>query len=211
MGEQTRETLAEKVRHLRAERSWPQEQLADASGLSLRTVQRVENGMPCSPDTVQALAAAFNVNAMSLAKLHPDNQHHGRKWFGLSAGAAPWVGFILSGPALLFILTNIGFYNLGWAWIEPLLLQRLMGGVLANPLLLLGGPVLAAILNAPHLFAVRARSTRQGELIEGVLISWNPARFAIVALALGLFLFLLAYAIGENMMHIIQEIAAPEG
>src|SRR5690606_5676247 len=43
----------------RETRTWSQEQLAEVSGLSARTVQRVEEGVASSLDTRRALAAAF--------------------------------------------------------------------------------------------------------------------------------------------------------
>lgn len=55
-------TLAELaclVKVFRGLRSWSQEQLADISRLSTRTVQRVEDGQPSFPDTRRALASAF--------------------------------------------------------------------------------------------------------------------------------------------------------
>lgn len=51
--------LAGVVRTLRDMRGWSQEQLAEISGLSPRTVQRVEEGVPSSLDTRRALAVAF--------------------------------------------------------------------------------------------------------------------------------------------------------
>lgn len=51
------------VRKLRLERAWSQETLAEISGLSVRTIQRVEHGAVPSLDTRAALAAAFDVDA----------------------------------------------------------------------------------------------------------------------------------------------------
>lgn len=51
--------LAEIVRTFREMRGWSQEQLAEISGFSARTVQRVEEGAPSSLDTRRALAVAF--------------------------------------------------------------------------------------------------------------------------------------------------------
>lgn len=51
--------LAAVVRMFREMRTWSQEQLADISGLSARTVQRVEEGVPSSLDTRRALARAL--------------------------------------------------------------------------------------------------------------------------------------------------------
>lgn len=52
--------LAKVIRTLRDLRGWSQEQLAEISGLSARTVQRVEQGVPSSLDARRALAAAFD-------------------------------------------------------------------------------------------------------------------------------------------------------
>jgi transcriptional regulator with XRE-family HTH domain len=58
---------AAKIRRWRDERSWSQEHLADAAGISLRTIQRIENGDGASRETVMALAAAFNVDVIALS------------------------------------------------------------------------------------------------------------------------------------------------
>lgn len=52
---------SEKVKQLRNQRSWSQDQLASVSGLSLRTIQRIENRGTCSLDSKRALAAVFEV------------------------------------------------------------------------------------------------------------------------------------------------------
>ena len=49
------------VRRLRTDRGWSQEQLAIASGLSLRTIQRVEADGTASMGTKVSLAATFGV------------------------------------------------------------------------------------------------------------------------------------------------------
>lgn len=51
--------LAAVIKMFREAKQWSQEQLADVSGLSTRTVQRVENGQPSDLDTRRALARAF--------------------------------------------------------------------------------------------------------------------------------------------------------
>ena len=57
-----------KMRNLREERSWSQERLADAAGLSLRTVQRVESEGNASAETRLALAGAFGVDVGVLSQ-----------------------------------------------------------------------------------------------------------------------------------------------
>ena len=49
------------VRKLRQRRGWPQQQLADAAGLSLRTVQRVEKAGNASQESVLCLCATLDV------------------------------------------------------------------------------------------------------------------------------------------------------
>lgn len=50
------------IQKLRLQRGWSQEQLAEASGLSVRTVQRLERGQPASLESLNALAAVFEID-----------------------------------------------------------------------------------------------------------------------------------------------------
>lgn len=54
------------VRKFRQEKGWSQEQLAQVSGLSVRTVQRIEQGGKAGLESLKALAAAFDVNIRDL-------------------------------------------------------------------------------------------------------------------------------------------------
>ena len=49
------------IKLFRELRKWSQEQLAEISGLTVRTIQRVEKGEPSSTDTRRALARAFEL------------------------------------------------------------------------------------------------------------------------------------------------------
>jgi transcriptional regulator with XRE-family HTH domain len=51
--------LAVCIKMFREARQWSQEQLAEISGLNVRTIQRVEQGLSASIDTRRAIAAAF--------------------------------------------------------------------------------------------------------------------------------------------------------
>ncbi|MEK6787352.1 MAG: helix-turn-helix transcriptional regulator [Pseudomonadota bacterium] len=55
----TPDELALCTRMFREAKLWSQEQLAAISGLNVRTIQRVEQGLPASLDTRRALASAF--------------------------------------------------------------------------------------------------------------------------------------------------------
>lgn len=55
------------VRKHRIDRGWSQETLAELSGLSVRTIQRVERGGRASLDSMTALANAFDVSINDLS------------------------------------------------------------------------------------------------------------------------------------------------
>jgi transcriptional regulator with XRE-family HTH domain len=54
------------VQKLRLKHGWSQEQLADLSGVSVRTVQRIERGQAASVETLKALGAVFGVDFSTL-------------------------------------------------------------------------------------------------------------------------------------------------
>jgi len=54
------------VRKLRLEKGWSQEQLAEMSGLSVRTVQRIERGQNPSLESLKSLAAVFETEVSCL-------------------------------------------------------------------------------------------------------------------------------------------------
>ena len=56
------------IRKLRLDRGWSQETLAELSGLSVRTIQRLERGGRASLETLSALAATFGVSVPELSK-----------------------------------------------------------------------------------------------------------------------------------------------
>ena len=54
------------VRRLREKRNWSQEQLAIMSGLSTRTIQRIESGNKASLESLKALASVFEIDISKL-------------------------------------------------------------------------------------------------------------------------------------------------
>ena len=56
------------VKRLRERRNWSQEQLAQISGLSLRTVQRVEAGNRASLETLKALSSVLETDISILTE-----------------------------------------------------------------------------------------------------------------------------------------------
>ena len=64
------------LRDLRLRRGWSQEQLAVASGVSVRTIQRLEGGQPPSPSTATALALALDVDPGAFGEPSAEHPEH---------------------------------------------------------------------------------------------------------------------------------------
>lgn len=54
------------MKSLRKEKRWSQEQLAELSGLNVRTIQRVEKGDSVGNETLKSLAAVFEISVDEL-------------------------------------------------------------------------------------------------------------------------------------------------
>lgn len=65
------------IQKLRLQHGWSQQQLAQMSGLSTRTIQRIENGSKPSVESVKSLAAVFEVDFSTLkGALDMNNTQH---------------------------------------------------------------------------------------------------------------------------------------
>lgn len=60
------------IQKLRLQRGWSQQQLAELSGLSTRTIQRIERGDPPSLESLKSLAAVFEVDFATLQSSQPE-------------------------------------------------------------------------------------------------------------------------------------------
>lgn len=63
------------VRKLRLQKGWSQEQLATVSGLSVRTIQRLEKGESAGLETYNSLASVFDVNVQELREQQEWEMH----------------------------------------------------------------------------------------------------------------------------------------
>lgn len=62
------------VRKLRLQKAWSQEQLAQMSGLSVRTIQRIERGQACGLESIKSLAAVFQVPVSDLTQQETESE-----------------------------------------------------------------------------------------------------------------------------------------
>jgi transcriptional regulator with XRE-family HTH domain len=62
------------IQKMRLKRGWSQQQLADASGLSARTIQRIESGHAASVESLKSIAAVFEVHFLTLTETTMQNE-----------------------------------------------------------------------------------------------------------------------------------------
>lgn len=77
---------AQKLIALRQEKFWTQEDLAAASGVSVRTIQRMERGKSGSIESWKALAAAFDVDINHLRDKAADSSAPDKESNKISVG-----------------------------------------------------------------------------------------------------------------------------
>ena len=114
MTKERNQSLATRVRKFRNDRAWSQEHLAGAANLSLRTVQRVENGRGGSPETLQALASALEGNSAAL--FNPLKERQQKNGFVLGKPQAIFLGALILG--LLWLLWTYGHLHFLKHWFE---------------------------------------------------------------------------------------------
>lgn len=86
------------IRRLREERGWSQEHLAAVSGLSARTIQRLESEGKASHESRLALAAALEVEASSLNATQADHSFADAEQIG--ATIASWQTWLGRSPSI---------------------------------------------------------------------------------------------------------------
>lgn len=115
---------SDKIRLWRKERYWSQEQAAEEAGLSLRTIQRLENGGSASYDSAASLANAFEVDVNDFLIEDGQFEESGKNQkskglmglklsFGIHA-----VGFVIAFITLLFI--DLADNSSQWSLIWPI-------------------------------------------------------------------------------------------
>lgn len=101
------------VKLMREERGWSQEQLAAISGISERTVQRVEKDGKCSLESKMALASAFEVSPIDLEDSVQSDAVFEQKRIDWSS-VTGYIILLVVVLILLYLLTNThGIWEIG--------------------------------------------------------------------------------------------------
>ncbi len=116
------------IRKLRLQNGWSQEQLAEMSGLSVRTVQRAERGQSVGLESLKSLGAVFDVDLMQLHKpqIHEEEPMNEENMTWEEQRALEYVRdvkgfyshlltFILV-VSLLFVINYVMTPSYIWAW-----------------------------------------------------------------------------------------------
>lgn len=117
------------IKELRIKKGWSQEELAEFSGLSVRTVQRIEQGAQPSRESLRALSATFSIPQSELVSsgATPDPEGHRQRHFleifssgdtpdseklkATSKNAISWASILI---AALWIVSFFWGYHEGW-------------------------------------------------------------------------------------------------
>jgi len=108
------------VKKLRLQHGWSQEQLSQFSGLSVRTIQRIEQGKKPGLESLKSLAAVFDIHIMELqqeTEMNNEsniafNNNHGPQKSGFLLRLIVYVVVI----AMLFVLNLLTNPTYIWAW-----------------------------------------------------------------------------------------------
>jgi DNA-binding XRE family transcriptional regulator len=192
--------IGDTIRNLREARAWTQAHLAEAAGLSLRTVQRLESLHSCSNETLLALAAALEVDVRNLT----EERMPRRTWRGPSPRIAALVGGLLAVPAIVFVAVNLLKYGLG---VDAPYHAIASAGENADgtlffdtPWLLLGGPLLALLLNLFTLVRPRIRRDGPAAALVAIDLRFHLASLIVMLLA-GLALAFLSAHLAAEIVH----------
>lgn len=216
--------LSHQIKELRKERSWSQALLAEASGLSLRTVQRIEANGKGAPETLLAIAGAFDVDVENFTKqrlaineelseqffgIHISNQSlliRFKSWFGMRLALGQKLmaglgGLMISLP-VVFVATNVIRYVLGFELfpnVFELFKSNEQVHTLFNnlsPFLFFSGLLIGPLFNILPFLDVEIKLGKQ----NGIRLFYSGSLLNTLVWVTGLlsFTILLSYALIEN-------------
>ncbi|MGF1756614.1 2TM domain-containing protein [Photobacterium sagamiensis] len=112
------------VRKLRLQRGWSQEHLSQVSGLSVRTIQRIERGQNAGLESLKSLAAVFDIQVIDLQmepdmndelKISPDEKQVLEQVREIKGFYSHLITYVLV-ITMLFVINIITDSSYIWAW-----------------------------------------------------------------------------------------------
>ena len=129
------------IQEFRVDKGWSQEELAAHSGLSVRTIQRIENGQRASLESLKCLAAVFETQVSDLVQENPmkDTQTSNQYFLdqaeqeaieyveNLTAFHLNWITFIIVMPFMYWLNIKL---TPGFLWVSILAAVWILASVL---------------------------------------------------------------------------------
>jgi transcriptional regulator with XRE-family HTH domain len=219
-----REHVADEVKQERQQRSWSQLQLAEVAGVSLRTIQRLETTGHCSHETLLSVAAAFDVDVSGFTLPATGGRDGLLLEEHTSVDATPASRSILIFRALRKVISPRQLRTWSLAAIFPalyffssVLLEEFfqVTGLMEpfeilndvpvlselSPLILIGGPLFALILNALAIMDVEINKTDE-TVASKFTISLAPRSALMIVTSLAL----LGIFVGYGSKYIIRDV-----
>lgn len=111
------------VRKIRLENGWSQEQLAEMSGLSVRTIQRIERGQKPGLESLKCLAAVFDTDVSNLMMETEMSNESDKERFRMSADERSAIEYVRELKAfyshlITFVIVMLGLYFFN-IWTSP--------------------------------------------------------------------------------------------
>lgn len=220
-----KDSIAHQIKELRKEKSWSQSLLAEASGLSLRTIQRLETNGKAAPETLLAVAGAFDIDVIEFTKnlTQTEESNISKSFFGIHASQSSlllrfrsWfgkklimgqklmasLGLLMAVIPVLFILSNIIKYVFGFESfpnIFDILTFNESVKTLFNdvsPFLFFSGLILASLLNLFPFLDIEISIGKRNSFRFTYHGSWvNTVLWMVGITSFGI---MLLYALAEN-------------
>ena len=153
----------EKVKKRRHDNGFSQELLAKASGLSLRTIQRVEKDGKASPETQLALAATFNISPKELFQISttPDVNWN---WRNIMQSV---IALLVTGITVYFVVLITGNVSV---FIDTISLLFLLFFMYSGTVIAFGvGGLLKSITGLRFLFTNEIEATPASQYLSRIL------------------------------------------
>ncbi len=205
--------IAIEIKEMRLSKSWSQQQLAEITGLSLRTIQRIEKNGRCSHETLLTLASVFELDIENLTKHRNTENSRVLKFLnkyllfnflhGVGSNSIALFGLLFVLPAFYFISANVLHYYFNIPILHSLLAYIYENSTafkifnFVSPIIFLGGTFIAIYINFSVLFQFNFQKINN-KFIGTLTFSKKIANLVILFFAFGMVFILVSYVFIEN-------------
>ena len=146
------------IQKFRVDKGWSQEELAAHSGLSVRTIQRIENGKRASLESLKCLAAVFETQVSDLVQENPMNDTPTSNQYFLDQSEQDAIDYV----------DNLRAFHMNWITFLIVMPFMYLLNIKLTPgflwvLILAGTWILAIVLQAVLIFGLFSESSAAWE------------------------------------------------